>query len=428
MTNSRTVFLHIPKVSLLRLILVLILLGPPTLREGREAATVFESPLANLDWSYVLHLAIWGFAGLYAILRFIQKPILLSTLAILARTPPFRWYILFAFTSLLSAMWSIFPLYTLFFSYKIWVTIFLVVAIVRESTIHGRSPLRVLLESVGLAYSLGLTLLFFLFIINPELVTRPSLGLIGFRLTGGFLSDYGAYALITLAFLASGYLFGRKIALAPLKGLMVLWALVALILAQTRSTLVAGFLTWLVFVIFGTRGARRIVWATGFCIAGILTSVVAKDMLLEFLKRGQDTTGLLTLSGRTTLFQFLIQYWRESPFVGYGFQAGSRYASAQFLEQTGLMMGAAHDLISKVLVDLGLLGALFVICALFSLLRSLVVLRRWLARDEWLLTVSLALYALMSSTFGGGVAEAWPIWVVLFMLPSIAFRYVRKRG
>ncbi len=44
--------------SSLRLLLVLILLGPPTLREGREASAAFALPLDGLDWTYILHLAV----------------------------------------------------------------------------------------------------------------------------------------------------------------------------------------------------------------------------------------------------------------------------------------------------------------------------------------------------------------------------------
>jgi len=417
-------------LPLSRLLLILILLGPPTLREGREAATAFESPLVGLDWTYILHLGVWGFAGLYAISRFLLKPLLFANLLFhLTQRSPSRWYLFFAIICLLSAAWSIFPLYTVFFAYKIWVTIFLVLSLAQEAKVRGLSSVEVLLQSVVLAYSLGLILLSLLFLISPELVTQPTPGVIGFRLTGGFLADYGAYALITLAFLGTRYLFRkRNIMTSILITLALLWALVAIILAQTRSTLMAFFLMCLVVILFGTRGLRRVVWFTGFAISGFLALALAGEMILAFLLRGQDLEGVQTLSGRTLIFSFLIEYWKESPLLGWGFQAGSRYAAVQFLEQTGMNMGAAHDVISKVLVDLGLVGAFVLLSALISLLSSLVNLRKRVPREQWLLLTTLALYGLTASISGAGVGEARPVWVVLFIVPSLAYSRVTEKS
>ncbi len=410
-----------------RLLLVLVLLGPPTLREGREAGTAFESPLANLDWTYVLHLGVWGFVGLYGIWRFLQTPGLLGRLFALLQRSPSRWYLVFAFASLLSTVWSIFPLYTAFFSYKIWATLFLVLSLAREAEIRGLSPSKFLLESVGLAYGIGFGLLTMLFFLDPQLVTRPTPGIIGFRLTGGFLADYGAYALITFAFLGVRYLFRRRRTPVSDIGTLgtLLWALAALILAQTRSTLMSFVLVCLILVFFGTKGLRRAALVIGLITSGLVSASLAGDFILAYLLRGQDVEGLVTLSERTLIFSFLMDYWRESPVLGLGFQAGSRYVAAQFLEQTGLNMGSAHDVVSKVLVDLGLIGALLLFCAYISLWVSLVrFYKKWPA-EQWILLVSLAVYGATASIFGGGLAEPMPIWVILFVVPSLIPLHVK---
>lgn len=408
-------------LSLSRLLMVLILLGPPTLREGREASTAFESPLDGLDWTYILHLGIWGFAGVYVVSRLLQSPSLFLRLFSLFLRTPSRWYVLFAVVSALSATWSIFPLYTLFFAYKIWVTILLVLSLAQEAKIRRLSPSEILLQSVGWAYGLGLGLLSFFFFVSPDLVTRPTPGIIGFRLTGGFLSDYGAYGLVTFAFMSTMYWHRTRNPLFRLVGVIVLvWASIVLILAQTRSTLAAFGLFLLVFLLFRVRSLTKVVWATGLTALGFLAAALAGQTILDFLLRGQDLEGLSTLSGRTFIFSFLMDYWRESPLIGWGFQAGSRYAAVQFMEQTGMNMGAAHDVISKVLVDLGLVGVFFLLCAIGSLWLALVRLYRRLPRDQWLFLLSLSLYGSVSSVFGGGVADPGPIWVALFLIPSLA--------
>jgi O-antigen ligase len=201
------------------------------------------------------------------------------------------------------------------------------------------------------------------------------------------------------------------------------WALIALILAQTRSTLMAFVLFLLVFFLFGVRGLTKVMWATGLAILGFLGATLAGQAILAFLQRGQDLEGFFTLSGRTYLLSFLMDHWRDSPLLGWGFQAGSRYFAVQFMEQTGMNMGAAHDAISKILVDLGLLGGVVLLHAVGSLLLALGWLYRRLPRDQWLFLLSLGLYGLANSAFGAGVADSAPIWVVLFLTPSLALSF-----
>lgn len=410
--------------SLPRLLLVLILLGPPTLREGREASATFASPLDGLDWTYILHLAVWVFAGVYVFSRLLRSPDLLLRLLRLVLRFPSSSYICFVVVATLSAMWSVFPFYTLFYACKMWIAIFLILYVAHEAKIRHLSPSEILLHTVGWAYGLGLGLLTVFFFVNPDLVTRPTSGILGFRLTGGFLSDYGAYGLVTSAFIITMYWHRTRDPLFKLVGVIAfVWALIALILAQTRSTLMAFVLFLPVFFLFGVRGLTKVMWATGLAILGFLGATLAGQAILAFLQRGQDLEGFFTLSGRTYLLSFLMDHWRDSPLLGWGFQAGSRYFAVQFMEQTGMNMGAAHDAISKILVDLGLLGGVVLLHAVGSLLLALGWLYRRLPRDQWLFLLSLGLYGLANSAFGAGVADSAPIWVVLFLTPSLALSF-----
>jgi O-antigen ligase len=327
-------------------------------------------------------------------------------------------------------VWSAFPLYTVFFAYKLWATVFLVLSLAHEAEARGLSPVRVLLGTLGFAYGVGLSLLSILFVLSSELVTRPTGGTIGFRLTGGFLADYGTYALITFAFLAIKYLSGRRRSVIVNVAILLtlLWAVAILLLAQTRSTLMAFVLVCSILLFFGLHGSRRIIWATSLAVFGLLAVFLARNLIWDFLSRGQELEELSTLSGRTFIFAFLMNYWRQSPLIGWGYQAGSRYAAVQFLEETGLYMGAAHDVISKALVDVGLVGALLLGFAFISLLHSLVHLYRRLSREEWLFVVSLAVYGLFASVVGSGVSAPSPVWVVLFIVPALSVAQRRQGG
>jgi O-antigen ligase len=80
---------------------------------------------------------------------------------------------------------------------------------------------------------------------------------------------------------------------------------------------------------------------------------VLQDIISTGTRRGE---GLDTLSGRTVAFSYLIERWQESPLIGYGFGAGARNLLIDFVAREGLNIGAGHDALSTVLVDLGGIG------------------------------------------------------------------------
>jgi O-antigen ligase len=104
--------------------------------------------------------------------------------------------------------------------------------------------------------------------------------------------------------------------------------------------------------------------ATG---AGLVIAVLLPAVLTEIVSVGtRRGEGLETLSGRTEAFSYLIEQWQDSPLVGYGFGAGTRYLLIDFVARRGLIIGAGHDAVSTVLVDLGVIGLLLMLAAFIS--------------------------------------------------------------
>jgi O-antigen ligase len=95
-----------------------------------------------------------------------------------------------------------------------------------------------------------------------------------------------------------------------------------------------------------------IVAGVGVAIIGLLP-VVGQTIVSTGTREGQ---GLDTLSGRTIAFSYLVEQWRESPLIGHGYAAGTRNALLEFVVRERINIGAGHDALSTVLVDLGLVG------------------------------------------------------------------------
>lgn len=420
---------HIFKIALVeRLLLFLVLLGPPALREGRSASDAFTSPLANLDTTYLLHLGVWITAGVYVFLVIIANPRYLGHFITLFRLQPSRWYMFFLFLALLSSIWSVIPLYTLFFVYKILVTILLTLILVIKSTQYQQSPIKSLIQIIGNAYLFGMTLLTFLFLVDPSLVSRPSNGIINVRLTGGFLGDYGSYALLAFSYITTQKLLSNKIAVwsRAIYFVLSLWCIILLVFAQTRSTWFAFCVVLCFLIIFGLQGLRKRIYIMINVLAISITILSLREVVIQYFVRGQSPESLLSLSARTIMFAYNMEIWKESPIIGFGYHAGSRNAAVQFIQSTGINLGAAHDIISKTLLDLGLLGGIIIIFALLSLWSTVLRIRKYCKRSDWLFLSSIAIYGTIHGIVGGGISEPSAIWPVLFLTASLLGQEINK--
>jgi O-antigen ligase len=367
-----------------RLLLVaalLIVWGPPALRTaGRELDASFANPF-TFDAAAFLQVGAWVFADALVVVLLISHlarltPFLSDVLA----DRPIRWYGIYGLLGLASVAYSVSSIYTAYFAHKILVEL-LVLALLEWHwpSRRGSRALQVLFW----VYSLQAAAIGILYFVRREWVVPFGAveGTEPVRVTGGMFADYGSSALISGLFFLTVALFGSKPAYRWLAaGAYVgTWAL--LVLSQTRSTMAAGVAFLFIMLHAHPRARVQGALVTAGVVLGIIALLpTALDEIVNVgTRRGE---GLDTLSGRTEAFAYLMERWQDSPVLGYGFGAGTRNALIDFVARRGLNIGAGHDALSTVLVDLGLVGLSVLFAAFVSAWMAVVRLYRATASDR----------------------------------------------
>lgn len=372
----------------------LIIWGPPSLRlTGRALTTALEQPF-ELDGAAAFQAGTWALATVVVTLLVIRE-IGLGTdlMPSVVKHGSVRWYLAYGVLAMASAVYSPSPLYTIYFALQIIVGVLAVVLL-----LHRAGPDRVdlALKVSYVVFVLQMLAILALYTVNPFLVGEVPQGEIGYRLNGGILRDYGTSALYAgLLFLSLARSCQRRWQRAlSLLAYLATWGVLAA--ARTRTTTITAIL--MAIVMFATHPSRRVkIFAAlaGTVVAGLGAIVGIYGPLLELLSR--SGSGITTLSGRTTAFSFLVEEWRQSPIWGLGYAAGARVSLVDFVADTRLHIGAAHDAISKVLIDLGLIGAVVLAIVFVYAWREVIgAWRRW-SRDDQRFLVVLQLTCLMIS-------------------------------
>jgi O-antigen ligase len=344
-----------PEILLL-IFAFLILSGPPRLRT-RDLQAALQAPL-SLDPAGLLQVFAWlGAAAVVAYLLVVYELHGNGLLRQIMRDPPLGWYLGFALLGIASAAWSPSPLYTVFFAGKLVIGT-LAVVLLADYGRHARISRAI--NVLFAVYAAKLVALVLLFIVNPSLVYQaefPGQELAYPRLAGGaVLEDYGTSPLFTGVMLLTLAVFGsgRSKRAAALLGYLVTW--VFLLLSQTRTAIILAFV-FLILLVSQKRSSRGagVLAIAGVAVLGLSLFWKQAEFALQLATRGGE--GIETLSGRTVAFDYLMERWRESPINGLGYGAGTRTVFVDFVSSTGLAIGSGHDVLSTVLVDLGIVGA-----------------------------------------------------------------------
>lgn len=339
----------------------LLILGPPRINFGyrgdsreRDLQGAIEGAslenVTGFSFNNVLSLGVWGIAGIVA---FVIASNNWNKVVRFYKEAPLFFLLAYGVVAVLSAAYSPSPAYTLFFASK-----FLIFSIISIYLCVSRTwyfPLQL----IGIAFFIRFVFVFVLYIYNPALVGAYS-SFLGYRLTGGIISDYGASARITglfcLAFLLT-YKFYSK-AIPKIIILLLCFCLFFLLLSQTRTAFFAfgfGCLSVLYFCYFRRTGPiiALLVFLVIFSIIFGIDSHIKETVL-----RGQTTEQFRAMSNRDLALNYVLDRWQDKPILGHGFAAGSREIMIDFMRDSGHAMGSAHDSISRVLADLGIVGAI----------------------------------------------------------------------
>jgi O-antigen ligase len=391
---------------LLVVFVFLILSGPPRVRT-RGLSDALASPLATLDPSGVLHIGAWAGTGVLVAYILHEQPYhLRGLLRALVDSPGTRWYLLFGLMGIASAAYSPSMLYTLFFAGKIVLAI-LAIALVCMS---GPAPrfdraLNLLFAVNGIR---AITLVV-LYVVDPSLVGEGEGLFQGYRLYGGFLGDYGESALLAGLWLLTVAIFGKTRMVRTLATIGYCASWVLLLASQTRSAITAGVLCFAILVsmrrLSRGRAALAIVGVVG------LGLVLWQQMQVVLNSATRSGEGIKDLTGRTDAFDYLLQVWASSPIYGHGYGAGTRAALVSFVKDYGLGIGSGHDVLSTVLVDLGIVGATVLLFAFLAAWWQVLTLwrrTRGLPRERLVvaqlacLAVWITIASVVSSSLAGG--------------------------
>lgn len=400
----------------------MLLTGPPRLR-ARDLTTALDSPF-TLDPAALVQVVTWVGAALTIAYILMTYPRYWGMFRSLVRDRPVAAYLALALLAMASMLWSPSPLYTLFFAAKLVIGVTALALL----TVHGRKarfdrPVRVMLA----VCVLKLSVLILVFPVKaPLVVAYTSSSPLGWRLSGGpLLEDYGNSSLfLGMWFLAIG-LFGesRKRRLRALAAYGFTW--VTLLLGQGRTQILTGVFAFLIMLSLTPRSRSKQVLIGLGCAALLMVIAVGRlDTLTGIATRGGE--GVSNLTGRTDAFDYLMPVWRQKPLLGWGYAAGTRAALLGFQKESGLGIGAGHDILSTTLVDLGVVGAIVV---------SGVFLTTWYQMGRlWRVTRALrqarvvvaylsciTVQISISSGFGTGIEQHLPPFLVL-LATTWAFR------
>lgn len=397
--------------------------GPPRIRlDGRPLETALQEPF-DLDAAAVFQVAVWsaGFLLTLFILGgrglegkpFIPRIVWKSSLV---------WYLGYGVLALASSVYSTSPLYTLFFAGKIFVSIFAVALLTDKTDLTSRMPLVLKLFLVVNIVQLVLNIA--LFAADPALVGKELPG-IGYRLAGGILEDYGTPAAMAGCLLLSQMFYYTQRFRRASMGALYLGTWVFVLLSRTRSTIIGASAMLLLTLTFYQRLSGRILG--GLVVSIALVAVVISqsvDSIVVFGMRGETVNSLLSLTGRAQAFEFLSYEWSQSPWWGFGYASGSRQLLIRFVKESGLGIGAAHDAASKVLVELGIIGASFLLIVFTIAWLEVISLVRLSAYNPKVRPLAIQVLLLLTffsliNAVSAGIAEASYPYLVISVTTTI---------
>jgi len=260
---------------------------------------------------------------------------------------------------LVSTLWSVFPLWTLYKSLEYLVDVALLTAIL--GTFASVESYKSMVDWTWTLYALLLVSVWIGAVIWPEEAFQPSGGMIGVQLYGVMplihangVGDLGAIVsivalsrLLGMPSIGTGRVF---------YAVLFILGLAAMAVAQTRSAIL-GFLCGLLLLLYFMRRTTT----TGLFVVTVvlLFSLTSAGALTdEYLRRGQNAELVGSLSGRTYWWESGWQEFLKSPWAG----LGAFTARFTVLEKLGARDASTiHNTYLETLLGVGIIGVIPVV-------------------------------------------------------------------
>lgn len=328
---------------------LIVFISDGTLRGGIGRGLDTQSAVKFGLWSIGILLALWRWAEVKAALK---EP---ASAALAA----------FGVWCLATSTYSVTPLYTLGASIAflgIWVT-----AVCTAKVFAPGRGLAILISALLIAMVVSLVL----YLVLPDRVMTPMDGGRILRLSGLFGSpnNLGRAAALTilLVFLAWRHLRFQQAFALTVVALLVCGA--CLYLSGSRASTL-GLLVGLAVALLGRRpllmAAVLVFLACGVTI--FLLSPEARELAVSLISRSGTVTEVTTFTGRTDIWQFVLEMIRQSPWLGYGFASTREVIPDGYSGAFGWTTTSAHNLWLQAWITTGLIGLVLV---LISMLWSL---------------------------------------------------------
>jgi O-Antigen ligase len=405
----------------------LLMWGLPSVRFTPRSVEAAFTGLSGMDFTAWFQVGTCIFTAIIAIItcasRISQG---FSALPLMLFSGATRSFLIYSAFAMGSAIYSVNVGLTIYSASKM-LLVLVCSALLARSYGGGSRGIAVCLRLFYIVNILQWVVIAVLFLSDPELVggIDPK---VGYRLNGGSFGDYGrAAAFSGLFFIVVGLRSHGRRRWSAFAGYALSWIFV--LLSLTRGTMICATLMLCLAVASQYRARWRVLVA---CASLLLVSVVTLsgglEEIIRFSARGETRADLESLTGRAQAFHFLMERRKESPWLGLGYGAGSRYLLLHFREQAGLGIGAAHDAVSRVLTDLGSVGAT-VLCVAF-IHSSFAIYAMWgrtrhhtELRGLAVQVVGLFVYCMIFSVISSGIAEVTaPVVIVALATTSLRIR------
>jgi O-antigen ligase len=136
-------------------------------------------------------------------------------------------------------------------------------------------------------------------------------------------------------------------------GLAVLW--------MTNSRTNLGVIGVSIGLVLLRRRPALLISAMVLAVAGVLALIVMPSSFLDFVVGSFSRTGsaaeILTLTGRTELWQFCLGKIAEQPLFGYGFMAAEHIITHEYVSPSYGSTLNAHNTLLQCLISVGIVGA-----------------------------------------------------------------------
>jgi O-antigen ligase len=371
-----------------------------TLRRRGDAAD------SGMDAQTLAKLVIWGGAFLMGVMNWDRFR------AAARDSKALAWFFAFALWSLFSTVWSITPAYTFGGGFGM-VGLILFVAVTMEGV-----GLEKLCLPIVWACGLLTTSALALYVVAPGMAVAMLENGTTPRLAGitGSPNNLGRTAAIALFFIF--FAVRNKQVKAFRFDIMVisLSALACLYLSWSRTSLVAVVVS-IAIVLLRKRLllilSGAVVGATGLLL--LLLANVDWDHLLRMVSRKGSVSELMTLTGRTAIWDYVWRSFLEQPLLGYGYGSTKLLIPMGFRTVYDWTTTSSHNMFLQALVTTGVVGTFFILGALFLQFRNMV-------RRPHEISDALVIFVVISGLTEAGAIGVAPnlltiLWIVALAVP-----------